>query len=91
MVSAYNGFLNAIREESGWVAPLIRTLTFEARVIAERADSEISKRAKAANAHVAKPNETLRDVEKRSEGLRACWTDRTGGPPARPKTSRRCC
>ena len=48
VVSAYNGFLNAIREEGGWVAPLIRTLTFEARVIAERADSEVSKRAKAA-------------------------------------------
>ena len=28
VVSAYNGFLNAIREEGGWVAPLIRTLTF---------------------------------------------------------------
>ena len=39
VVSAYNGFLNAIREEGGWVAPLIRTLTFEARVIAERADA----------------------------------------------------
>ena len=48
VVSAYNGFLNAIREEGGWVAPLIRTLTFEARVIAERADAEVSKRAKAA-------------------------------------------
>ena len=31
VVSAYNGFLNAIREEGGWVAPLIRTLTFQAR------------------------------------------------------------
>ena len=86
VVSAYNGFLNAIREESGWVAPLIRTLTFEARVIAERADSEISKRAKAANAHVAKPNETLRDVEKTlKKGFSACWTDRTGGPPGASK------
>ena len=91
VVSAYNGFLNAIREEGGWVAPLIRTLTFEARVIAERADSEVSKRAKAANAHVAKPNETLRDVEKRSRrASRACWTDRTGGPPGASKNERRC-
>ena len=86
VVSAYNGFLNAIREESGWVAPLIRTLTFEARVIAERADSEVSKRARQANAHVAKPNETLRDVEKTlKKGFSACWTDRTGGPPGASK------
>jgi len=86
VVSAYNNLLNAVREEAGWVAPLIRTLTFEARVIAERADAESAKRAKASNQHVAKPNETLRDVEKTlKKGFSACWTDRSGGPPGESK------
>lgn len=73
VVAAYNSLLNAMRDEGGWVVPVVRTLTREARVVAEKADASTRKQ------------ETLRDVEKTlKKGFSACWTDKTLGK--RPAT-----
>ena len=38
LVGGYNALINAMREETGWVVPVLRKLTYEARVVADRAD-----------------------------------------------------
>ena len=103
LVGGYNALINAMREETGWVVPVLRRLTYEARVVADRADDErlaTSKRARAgaapavAAAAAATANaaryDTLRDVEKTlKKGFSACWNDRGGGAPGSLESKKR--
>jgi len=85
LVASYNSLINALRDECGWAAPVVRTFTYEARVVAERADSERSSSSRKVPRRGEPPNasqrqsrhDTLRDVEKTlKKGFTLCWTDR---------------
>mmetsp|Transcript_21705 Transcript_21705/g.66882 ORF Transcript_21705/g.66882 Transcript_21705/m.66882 type:complete len:423 (-) Transcript_21705:42-1310(-) len=86
LVASYNSLINALRDESGWTAPVVRTFTYEARVVAERADTERSSSSRKLPRRGEPPNasgqrqsrhDTLRDVEKTlKKGFTLCWTDR---------------
>lgn len=103
LVAGYNHLINASRDESGWVVPVLRMATYEACVVAERADAERSAAAKrlraSASADVAAAaaatanasrHDTLRDVEKTlKKGFSACWNDRGGGGPGSLESKKR--
>ncbi|KAJ1449528.1 hypothetical protein M885DRAFT_535179 [Pelagophyceae sp. CCMP2097] len=98
-VAAYNLLINAMRDEAGWVVPVVRLLTYEARVVAEKADAQrysTHKRARvgaaaaasAAAAVATSRHDTLRDVEKTlKKGFSACWNDRSSSEQSKKRAT----
>ena len=100
LVGGYNALMNAMREETGWMVPVLRTLTYEARVVADKTDDERAARAARAKrgdgeagpgaSATASRYDTLRDVEKTlKKGFSACWNDRGGGAPGSEASKKR--
>ena len=48
MVAAYVLMINVMRDETAWMVPVLRRLTYEARVVAERADAARAAKTKKA-------------------------------------------
>lgn len=78
-VAGYNGLLSVCRDEGAWTVPVLRRWTYEARIIAQRADAMRYKRARVQGNVDTNRNDNLRDVETTlKKGFSMCWTDRQG-------------